>query len=429
MRRIPSNSTHSPSSRRFDVVISLFAAKVILLTGAILISLVQCLAQARPELPQSEQAVADLEKAIAEAGIPPPSQAWQEHQAAYTKVTEYEIEASRLSDVKVKFEAVQKGFPSNLSQARISAKQCDSVAKERAVFLLSSSVELLFFEDTFKDYVSEIGLLRTLPVKDFCKEFNSQSELQKLQDMFNADAQKYVDMLNARVTFANRLKIAYQKRAALLAEEQKKASAQESTTQNLVSYLWVIVLVLGIFGGGILALVRIFDKDVQLELVASGQVIQFPTVLALLVVIISLGLTGILKDNTLAALLGGLAGYVLSQGVGRAAAAAVSKGRGTAVEGISISAQSLAFGDVTVGSKSTAKNIIVTNGGPSNLALKIDITGDYSQINTCGAALMPGQSCTVAVSFEPKQTGARNGRLEIDDGTKKQNVALTGTGT
>lgn len=46
----------------------------------------------------------------------------------------------------------------------------------------------------------------------------------------------------------------------------------------------------------------------------------------LLTVIMALGLAGILKENTLGTLLGGIGGYVLSQGVGKAAAEAVKSG-------------------------------------------------------------------------------------------------------
>jgi hypothetical protein len=49
-------------------------------------------------------------------------------------------------------------------------------------------------------------------------------------------------------------------------------------------------------------------------------------VMILLSVVMALGLAGILKENTLGTLLGGIAGYVLSQGVGKAAAAAVTQG-------------------------------------------------------------------------------------------------------
>ena len=58
----------------------------------------------------------------------------------------------------------------------------------------------------------------------------------------------------------------------------------------------------------------------MMEWVASGQVIQFVTVMILLSVIMALGLAGLILENTLGALLGGIGGYILSQGVGRSVA-------------------------------------------------------------------------------------------------------------
>jgi hypothetical protein len=72
----------------------------------------------------------------------------------------------------------------------------------------------------------------------------------------------------------------------------------------------------------IMLVIRLFSSELQMEWVASGQVIQFTTVMILLSALMALGLTGILKENTLGTLLGGLAGYVLAQGVGRATARA-----------------------------------------------------------------------------------------------------------
>jgi hypothetical protein len=73
--------------------------------------------------------------------------------------------------------------------------------------------------------------------------------------------------------------------------------------------------------------IKLFDPELQMEWVASGQVIQFVTVMILLSVIFALGLSNILKENTLGTLLGGIAGYVLAQGVGRAAARNVERSR------------------------------------------------------------------------------------------------------
>ena len=80
-----------------------------------------------------------------------------------------------------------------------------------------------------------------------------------------------------------------------------------------------------VFGLALIAMVRLFEVDVQMEWVASGQVIQFATVMVLLIVIAALAIAKILSENTLGTLLGGVAGYVLSQGVGRAVARAAER--------------------------------------------------------------------------------------------------------
>jgi hypothetical protein len=72
----------------------------------------------------------------------------------------------------------------------------------------------------------------------------------------------------------------------------------------------------------IILVVRLFSVELQMEWVASGQVLQFTTVMILLSALMALGLTGILKEQVLGTLLGGIAGYVLAQGVGRATARA-----------------------------------------------------------------------------------------------------------
>jgi hypothetical protein len=121
--------------------------------------------------------------------------------------------------------------------------------------------------------------------------------------------------------------------SALLEILQKRKDAIEkklvssNTQASLTSNLWVLIVVIGLFSIGTIAAVKLFNPEIQIEWVASGQVIQFVTVMILLSVVMALGLAGILKENTLGTLLGGIAGYVLAQGVGRAAAREVSRGR------------------------------------------------------------------------------------------------------
>ncbi|PTX56712.1 hypothetical protein C8N43_1374 [Litoreibacter ponti] len=103
-------------------------------------------------------------------------------------------------------------------------------------------------------------------------------------------------------------------------EASKEALTKARTRQDLSSNLYLLILVIGAFGVLSIMVIRLFPTVVALEWVSSGQVIQFVTVTILLSVIMSLGLSGILEQNTLGTLLGGIGGYVLSQGVGRAAA-------------------------------------------------------------------------------------------------------------
>jgi hypothetical protein len=104
-------------------------------------------------------------------------------------------------------------------------------------------------------------------------------------------------------------------------EEISKSSSQKT----LADKLWIVIIAIGVFSIFTIMAIRLFDQSIQLEWVASGQVIQFVTVMILLSAIMALGLTGILKENVLGTLLGGVAGYVLAQGVGRAAAREVGR--------------------------------------------------------------------------------------------------------
>jgi chorismate mutase len=113
-----------------------------------------------------------------------------------------------------------------------------------------------------------------------------------------------------------------QKRKQAVDAKLAKGAAKTTYTDKL----WIALIVIGVFSIGAIAAVKLFDEPIQVEWVASGQVIQFVTVMILLSVVMALGLAGILTENTLGTLLGGIAGYVLAQGVGRAAAREVTRG-------------------------------------------------------------------------------------------------------
>lgn len=153
-----------------------------------------------------------------------------------------------------------------------------------------------------------------------------QARQQTLMAYFDAlktrlgdDAKKAAE---AKSTATSLLEILQKRKDAI---EKKLVSS--NTQASLTSNLWILIVVIGLFSIGTIAAVKLFSADIQIEWVASGQVIQFVTVMILLSVVMALGLAGILKENTLGTLLGGIAGYVLAQGVGRAAAREVSRGR------------------------------------------------------------------------------------------------------
>ncbi|MBX3176260.1 MAG: hypothetical protein KF886_02775 [Candidatus Hydrogenedentes bacterium] len=104
--------------------------------------------------------------------------------------------------------------------------------------------------------------------------------------------------------------------------------AKVQTKDNVSSNLFLMILTIGGLSIAAIALIRLFPEQVMVEWVASGQVIQFVTVMILLSCIMALGLSGLLGENTIGTLLGGIGGYVLSQGVGRSVARQVEKVRG-----------------------------------------------------------------------------------------------------
>jgi hypothetical protein len=109
-------------------------------------------------------------------------------------------------------------------------------------------------------------------------------------------------------------------------------------------------------------------------------------------------------------------------------------GTGTAgtQPGISFSPSSLSFASQTVGTKSAAQTITVTNTGTANLSVtSIAASGDFAETNTCTGSIAPNATCSISVTFTPTAAGSRTGSLTITDNApaSPQPVGLTGTGT
>ena len=97
----------------------------------------------------------------------------------------------------------------------------------------------------------------------------------------------------------------------------------------------------------------------------------------------------------------------------------------------------LEFGSVEVGSTSNTKTVTLANVGDAALNISaITPTGDFAvatRRTTCStsAAVEPGTSCTLKITFTPTESGTRDGALTIYDnaGDGTQVISLSGTGT
>jgi len=97
----------------------------------------------------------------------------------------------------------------------------------------------------------------------------------------------------------------------------------------------------------------------------------------------------------------------------------------------SVAPSSLAFGSVNVGVTSASLPVVLSNNQAIALTIgSIAATGDFAQSNTCPAVLAGGTSCTINVTFTPTATGARTGKITVNDDANNspQTAYLTGTG-
>jgi phospholipase C len=101
---------------------------------------------------------------------------------------------------------------------------------------------------------------------------------------------------------------------------------------------------------------------------------------------------------------------------------------------LKVAPTALNFGNVTVGKKSTAQTVTLTNTGSTTaLTVTIKVAGvdpsDFKQTNTCQNPIADHGTCTISVTFAPLVKGSLTALLQVTDsdgGT--QNVALKGTG-
>lgn len=100
---------------------------------------------------------------------------------------------------------------------------------------------------------------------------------------------------------------------------------------------------------------------------------------------------------------------------------------------ITLSPESLSFGDQPVGTISSVQTIVVTNTGNAPLGVsRTAVTGDFSVSDNCvGAAIAVNASCTLQVQFLPGAQGARTGVLTVYANVSggQATAAVSGNGT
>jgi hypothetical protein len=97
-----------------------------------------------------------------------------------------------------------------------------------------------------------------------------------------------------------------------------------------------------------------------------------------------------------------------------------------------LSASSLSFGSINLGSSSTPQPITLLNTGTAAVTISsIAAKGDFASTSTCGMNLAAQSACEISVVFSPTATGQRSGTITLTDnaGNSPQIIMLSGTGT
>ena len=88
-----------------------------------------------------------------------------------------------------------------------------------------------------------------------------------------------------------------------------------------------------------------------------------------------------------------------------------------------------------MGTTSAPQDLRLTNNGGAPLAItSITVSGDFQRVSAgtgdCGAALAPGSSCTIRVTFTPSAVGSRSGTVTVNDNAANspQTASLSGNG-
>ena len=101
---------------------------------------------------------------------------------------------------------------------------------------------------------------------------------------------------------------------------------------------------------------------------------------------------------------------------------------------LQLSAGTLDFGSINVGSTSSGQTLTLTNAGNTTMQFYgFLMSGPYSETDNCPSLILVGASCTATVSFSPVTAGYIAGYISISSAGNtylgSPTVSLTGTGT
>jgi hypothetical protein len=109
----------------------------------------------------------------------------------------------------------------------------------------------------------------------------------------------------------------------------------------------------------------------------------------------------------------------------------VSKIDAAMAPAVTLTASFIQYPVVSVGSASQSSSVELRNMGSMPLAIsRITTTGDFSESDTCSSGVAAAGTCSLAVTFAPKQPGQRLGSIIIEDNAQgsPHTIALVGTG-
>jgi hypothetical protein len=102
---------------------------------------------------------------------------------------------------------------------------------------------------------------------------------------------------------------------------------------------------------------------------------------------------------------------------------------------VSLSSNSITFGNQNIGATSAAQSVTLDNTGNASLTIAgIAVTGanpgDFTATNNCGASVAAAGTCTISVTFTPSAAGSRAASVAVTDNASgsPQMISLTGTG-